>query len=1048
MFVDLVGSTALSRQLDPEEMREVITGFQNAVAGAVTRYDGNVAKYMGDGVLCYFGWPTAHEDDPHRSVLASLSILSSLSGQAGPNGVPLAARIGITTGVVVVGDLVGEGAAQEEAVIGETPNLAARLQTVAKPDQVVVGESTRRLLGDHFEIEDLGAFDLKGVDAPVPCFSVRRERTLEARFDARGGQVSMRMVGRDQELGLLLDRWRQASSGQGQMVLLTGEAGIGKSRIVRGLLDALHGADHLRVRYQCSPYHTDSALYPATQQISLAAGFGPDDAPSERLDKLERMLAVAEQDITETCPVIAGLLGLGEIAEARHGGLDLTPEQRRGRTLKALLRQLQGLARTSPVLFVLEDAHWIDPTTLELLERCLDDIDNMRVMMLVTARPTFQYGFGGHPNVTRLALNRLGRDQISGIVDRITGGKPLPPEILDEIAAKTDGVPLFIEELTKTILESHALRETETEWVLDGTLDTVAIPTSLHDSLMARLDRLQPVKEVAQTAACIGREFDEGLLARVSPLTKDNLSQALEQLIEAELLFRRGAPPRVTYIFKHALVRDAAYESLLKTTRQAAHARIASALEEDAKDGSLADPAILAHHCVNAGRIADAIVYLRQAGRAAMNRSAHREAIAHLSGAIQLMGELPEDPSLKRQELELQTMLAAPMIATKGYGAEETGAVFARAKSLSADINDPTLLFPVLYQQWVYSVIGSRIAEATERAAEFMRLAEDQLDPGPKLIGHRITAVSAFCRGDLDEARREFDAALALYQEEAHADLKHHYGQDPAAACLAFLSVTLQLQGLTDLATETALRAEEMARRIRHSNTFAYTLCYGPMWVAYLRDDAGWAADLTRSLLEFSRSQGLAMWTAYGEVEEGWVLAQTGSVADGLAQAVNGLEDLSVTRTRLARPVALGQLARVRLAAGEPVAALDRLREGLSFVEESGERWYEAELHRLLGEALINDDPPMAASHLEAALQIARRQGAHYLAVRAAIQLIQSAPEEEGFDKARALLAEVAADLPESFDAELLVKSARLLDVGSSHSLAGRGSSIADEAQR
>ncbi len=526
MFVDLVGSTALSARLDPEDMGGVIRAYQNSVAGEISRVEGHVAKFMGDGVLAYFGWPRAHEDEAERAVRAGLSIAASVARLEG-GGAPLACRIGVATGLVVVGDLVGEGAAREEAVVGDTPNLAARLQEIAAPGQVVVAEYTRRLLGDLFAMETLPPRTLKGLKGPASAFVVLGERAMTSRFAARQGGTFAPIVGRDQELALLVERWRQAEAGEGQAILLTGEAGIGKSRIAEALVAAVEAGLHYLLRYQCSPYHGDSALYPAIQQISQAAGFAPDDGLEGRLDRLEAVLGHGTDDGgAAAAPLIAALLELD--GTARYGRMTLTPQQRRSRTLAALVEQLSGLASRRPVLWLIEDAHWIDPTTLELIELALDSLAGRRVLIVVTARPTFTAPLASHPAVTRLALNRLARAATQAIVTRITGGRRIPETLLDEIAARTDGVPLFVEEMTKAVVESGVLRETPDAYELDGPLSALAVPATLHDSLMARLDRLHGVKEVAQTAAVIGRAFDHETLASLSTLPEAELGDALK----------------------------------------------------------------------------------------------------------------------------------------------------------------------------------------------------------------------------------------------------------------------------------------------------------------------------------------------------------------------------------------------------------------------------------------------------------------------------------------------------------------------------------------
>ena len=569
MFVDLVGSTALSARLDPEDMGRVIRAYQNAVAGEILRVEGHVAKFMGDGVMAYFGWPRAHEDEPERAVRAGLSVVEAVARLEG-GGAPLGCRIGVATGLVVVGELLGDGAAQERAVAGETPNLAARLQGVAQPGEVVVSEATRALIAGRLEMTPLAPHALKGIEGPVRAFRVAGERARESRFDALTDGAAPPIVGRDQELALLLERWDTARRGEGQAVMLVGEAGIGKSRIVRALEDALQGTPHTRLLYQCSPFHADSAFWPIIGQVSRAARFSADDGTDARLDKLEALAG------GEDAPLLAALLGLD--GSARYGPIDLAPAAQRAQTLRALTRQVLRLAEARPVAFLMEDVHWIDPTTLELLELTMDAVATAPVLMVLTSRPDGQPPLAAHPHVTRLALNRLGRAGVDAIVERL-GGAALPRETVEAIIARTDGVPLFVEELTKAVVESGE----------------TAVPASLHDSLMARLDRTPEVKEIAQCAACIGREFDLTLLQAATARQGAELRAGLDRLAAAELVFRRGVGDDERYVFKHALVRDAAYESLLLSRRRDVHARLADALE------ATAPPEVVARHAEAAG---------------------------------------------------------------------------------------------------------------------------------------------------------------------------------------------------------------------------------------------------------------------------------------------------------------------------------------------------------------------------------------------------------------------------------------------------------------
>ena len=565
MFCDLVGSTAMSEALDPEDLRAVIGAYQDACAGVIARYEGFIARYMGDGLLVYFGYPVAHEDDAERAVRVGLDVLAAVPELKVQTGLDLQIRIGVATGLVVAGDIIGEGASEERAVLGETPNLAARLQSLAEPNTIVISAETRQLTTEVFTYEDLGGHDLKGFSEPVQAWRVSGEQRTESRFEAvRGGRLTP-LVGRDNELALLLDRWASAKHGEGQVVLLSGEAGIGKSRITQALRDGVADEEHVRVRYQCSPFHTNSSLYPVINQLQFAAGIDAADSGEQKLGKLETVLGQASDDPGSVASIFASLLSIP--AEDRYGPLELSPEQLKQKTLTALVEQLAAHAVGAPVLLIVEDAHWMDPTTLELMNLALQRIAELRVLGVMTFRPEFTPPWAGHAHVTSLSLNRLARNQGMEIVRDLTGGKDLPDEVMEQILQKTDGVPLFVEELTKTVLESGLLSESEGEYKVEGALPPIAVPSTLQDSLMARLDRMAPVRDVAQIAAAIGREFSLDLLAAVAERGEDDIAAALDQLVASELVFRRGMPPHQTFSFKHALVQDAAYASLLISRR-------------------------------------------------------------------------------------------------------------------------------------------------------------------------------------------------------------------------------------------------------------------------------------------------------------------------------------------------------------------------------------------------------------------------------------------------------------------------------------------------
>jgi class 3 adenylate cyclase len=629
MFVDLVGSTAISARLDPEEMRELLRAYQGAVTAEIERLGGRVARFLGDAVLCYFGWPAAHEDDAERAVRAGLAAVAATAGLRAADGEPLAARVGIATGVVVAGDLIGEGPSWEEAVVGETPNLAARLQALAGPGMVVTAERTRQLVGGLFDVTDLGMQALKGLAEPVRVWQVRGIGRADGRFEALRGAALMPLVGREQELTLLLDRWLRAKQGEGQVVLLGGEPGIGKSRLVRALRDRLGIEAHTSLQYQCSPHHAGSALWPVIEQLERAAGITPDDPPEANLDRLEALLRQAGGEVRTAAPLIADLIGLP--AAGRHPPPDLTPQRRKALTFEALLAQLMGLAARGPVLLVLEDAHWIDPTSLELFEQVVSRMRRLPVLLVVTFRPEFRPPWTSEPHAASLKLARFGRKESRALAERVAGGRALPAEVLGQILAKTDGVPLFLEELTKTVLETGLLKDP---------LPAVAIPSTLNASLMARLDRMAAAKEVAQTGAVIGREFSRELLVAIADRSVDELDAALRRLIDAGLIFRRSIRPDAVYAFKHALVRDAAYESLLKSTRQRLHAKVARALEQQFQQTVTARPDLVAYHYAQARLIKDVVPYYLQAGRNAVMRSSTTEATGQLMAGLEAVMDL------------------------------------------------------------------------------------------------------------------------------------------------------------------------------------------------------------------------------------------------------------------------------------------------------------------------------------------------------------------------------------------------------------------------
>jgi class 3 adenylate cyclase len=723
MFCDLMGSTALSTRLDPEDLRFVISAYHKCVAETIARFDGFVAKYMGDGVLIYFGYPRAHEDDAERAVRAGLALIEAVAKLRIEE--PVQVRIGVATGLVVVGDLVGNGEAQERGVVGETPNLAARLQALAEPDAMVIASSTRRLTGGLFEYRDLGAVALKGFAENVPAWQVLGAGSAESRFEALRA-ITTPLIGRGEEIDLLMRRWEQAKRGDGCAVLISGEAGIGKSRIAQTIVERLGGEPHTPLRLFCSPHHQDSALYPTITQLERAAGFRREDTAEQRLDKLESLLRRATNDLGEALPLLAALLSIpgGDCGPP----LDLSPQKQKEKTLKALLAQVEGLAARQPVLMVYEDVHWSDPTTRESLDLLIERVVALRVLVIITFRPEFAPPWVGRPHVTLLSLNRLPPRRAAEMIARLTNGKALPKEIADQIIDHTDGVPLFVEELTKAVVESGILTETADCYVVAGPVAPLAIPTTLHASLLARLDRLAPTREVAQIAAALGRRFSHELISAVATMPKRQLDDALTQLVHAELIFQRGTPPDAEYTFKHALVQDAAYGTLLRTRRNQLHARIAATLENQFPEIVVAQPALLARHCAEAGLMESAVVYWLKAAQQALARQAITEAVAQLRKGLDILAGLPDGSWRRQQELDLQIALGPALAGTKGWSAPDVGETFARARALAEQIDRSEYLPGLIMGQWAFHLVRSEHKLALSLAGQLKKIGEARND--------------------------------------------------------------------------------------------------------------------------------------------------------------------------------------------------------------------------------------------------------------------------------------------------------------------------------
>lgn len=1030
MFTDLVGSTSLSARMDPEDLREIISAYQKCVAETMSRFGGFVAKYMGDGALIYFGYPLAHEDDAERAVRAALALINEVA--AIPTPEPLQVRIGAGTGMVVVGDLVGSGDAQERGIVGETPNLAARLQAIAEPNTVIIAEATRKLLGNLFELRDLGSKELKGIAGPVRAFAALRASSVESRFEAMhvGGLTAL--VGREEELELLMRRWASAKSGEGHVVLLSGEAGIGKSRLCAALIECLAAEPHIPLRYFCSPQHTDSAFYPLIGQFERAAGFEHGDTPQAKLDKLDALLAQTST-LRQDAALLAEMLSLPD--DRRYPALELDPEQRRQKTLEALALQLETLARSSPVLMILEDAHWADPTSLEAFGRTVDRIANLPVLLIVTFRPEFEAPWVGLPQVTTLALNRLGHRDVGSLIDHVVGNKPLPADIRKDITERTDGIPLFVEELTKAVLEAGGELE-GMQTAASIPLPAHAVPASLHASLMARLDRLGSAKEVAQIGAAIGREFSHALLASVARKPDAELASALDRLVQAGLLFRRGVPPQASYLFKHALVQDAAYGTLLREPRRALHARIAETIERQFAETAESRPEILAHHYTEAGLTEKAASLWGKAGQKSEARSALVEAVAQLTRALNLIATLPSTQELRREQIKLQVALINPVIHTKGFAATETKATIERARLLIAQAealgeppDDPLLLFSVLWAFWVAAQVAFDGDLMCNLAAQFMALAEKQSDPVPLMIGHRQIGISLFYTGAPAEGRGHLDQAIALYEPAKHRALASRFGIDPRVVTTFVRSYCLWALGYPEAALKDAHDAIKFARELHDIGGLMGALKHAVAYI--LSGNYAEAAEHAQELVSLAEEKNARFWKAEGSGNQGILLTLAGRASEAIEISTSAIAASRSTGATLWAPFRLQYLARAHAELGQFEEAWRRIREAMTAVETTKEKWCEAEVHRITGEiALMSPEPDAAKAEacFERALAVARAQQAKSWELRAAMSMARLWRDQGKRHKARKLLAPVYGWFTEGFDTSDLKEAKALLD--------------------
>jgi predicted ATPase/class 3 adenylate cyclase len=1039
LFCDLVNSVGLSERLDPEELRETLAAYHRVCGTVVRRFEGHIQDYLGDGIMVYFGFPSAHEDDAQRAVRSGLRIVEAVdqlnSRVQSEYGIDLHVRIGIDTGLVVAGALADED--MKAAAVGVPPNVAARLQALAAPDSVVISGAAYQLIAGYFDCRDLGFHTIKGISQPMAVYHVLHESGARTRLDVAARRGLPPMHGRDDELATLADRWAQARAGQGGVALMAGEPGIGKSRLIWALQQHVaQSPDADLINLSCSHYFMNTAFYPIVQMLERVLEFGPDDTVEQRLDKMDGLLAQYGFDLPTVVPLLARLLAVP--FQGRYPPLDLPADRQRQLTIDALITITLRRADYQPLLVVVEDLHWIDPSTLDLLTQLIERMRHTRQLVVLSFRPEFVPPWPEGPGLERLNLNRLDREASVRIVTEIAG-MPAPTELLDQLVEKADGVPLYLEELTKLVSEQGLIRRG------NGRLDpahprpALTIPATLADSLTARLDRLTDAKGVAQLGAAIGRQFSYELLAAVSKTTTSVDTRALRRnlarLVDAGLLFVEHSPRGETYTFKHALIQDAAYGSLLRTTRLQYHRHIAQALTEHFPAMVETAPELLAHHYAEAGMTAEAVPCWLHAGQRALHASANPEAIAHLTTGLDLLADLPAGPERAGMELQFRLTLGPAYMAIRGYAAPEVEACYQRARELRRELgdtlDDTSQGVPALHGLWTNHIVRAQHTSALALGEQVLQLGAATNDDGLLLQGNMEVGWSHFFLGELEQAREHLERVLALYDHERHSSHAFTYGDNPATSARSVLSSVLWLLGYPDQALRCS---EENLAILRSRVQHPYSVAFGFTLAAFLRQylgDPPAAHALAEEAVVISEAHGLAYMGAMASMFEGWARTREGELDEGMAQMRRGLAAQLATGAELARPYWLWLLAEVCQRTGAAREGLALLDDADAAIEHTHDRYWEAEIHRLRGRLLLATAEPTAPASAEAcyrrALEVARRQGARSLELRAAVSLSRLWQAADRHDEARELLAPVYERFTEGLDHPELREAAALL---------------------
>lgn len=1018
---NLVSAGVSSAGQDPEILLGTMSTFQDRVRSVISAYGGVVGKSLGDEILVYFGYPHAHEDDAERAVRAGMDVVNAVAALARHPGRVLRARVGIATGLVVAGDLKELGISADHAVVGDALPLAAGLVELAEPGSVVISATTRRLVGALFTYRDLGLLQLKSAADPVEVWQILGESSTTSRFEALRSEPA-KLIGREEELSLLKRRWHQIKNGEGRTVLIYGEPGIGKSRLAFALQQSIKEDPHYCLRFQCSPHRTQTALYPVINSLEHAAGLSAGETNATKLDRLRSLLGQSSRDLERDVALFAELLSV-----PCEFVLSISAQLRKELILEQLMGQVSGLAEQKPVLIVLEDAHWIDPTTLELLDIMVERIRRLSVLLIITYRPEFAPPWLGQSHVTVLTLNRLDRLDNAAVIRQVAKGKDLPHVLVEDIIARTDGVPLFIEEVTKSVLESGVVREEEGAYLLAGSLPPLAVPATLQASLVARLDRLASLRAVIQAGAALGREFAYLPLRGVCNLADAELDPLLKRLVASELVHQRGVAPQALYTFKHALVQDAAYSTMLKGQRVQMHARIVETFERELPETVKRNPDVLAHHCTEAGNFGKAIDYWLKSARMSLDRSASSEAQAQLEKALALLQCVTDEAARQQFEARIQVALGDTFVMTRGFASPDVASALTKARSLLDESAHPVESLQAFAGLCNYHLIRSEAPKILQLAGPFLRR---RADPLRAMVGHYEVGTACLHMGRFGDAKVHLEQGLTLYREEACRPIAFPAGTHVRTFSLIWLALTYLYLGKLKVAMETMDAAVTDARSRLHPFTLVSALLASARFFNHTRDlqsairatDEGFAvASEQRSPYHISRANILK---AVNLVESGHAL-------DGIALMDHALAEHRKTGANFQSSFNLSCLAKAHARAGKYQRALELADQAIQEVERTGERWWAAEAQRIKGEIVLSAKPldRLRAEHcLRAAHAGARGQNAKFWELRAARDLAALWNSEQREIEARKILAPIHGEFTDGTYLPDLKESGQLLE--------------------